>query len=129
MCKIDLSQAFYTVPVHSDSRFLTTFVHQGIYYQFKRLPMGWGQSPQILLQTIKPLLTYVRARHTSAVIWCHVDDIIIIDSSDNIIDTRDELLSILIVLESFVPIKEIKIRQIEHTSFETVIRQTFISDF
>lgn len=67
--RIDLSHAFYSVPLHPASRFLTTFRVSGSRSRFTRLPIGLSTSPSFL----QPL------RASAFLVWAHIDDIILVD--------------------------------------------------
>lgn len=73
--RLDLSHAFYSIPVHHRSRFLTTFMLAGRRYMFNRLPMGLSPSPSllqsVLLEAFKPI------RDLFSLFWVHVDDVLV----------------------------------------------------
>ncbi|UYV83454.1 hypothetical protein LAZ67_23001089, partial [Cordylochernes scorpioides] len=74
-CKVfanlDLSLAHYQIRLHSDSRYLTTFItHMGI-YQFKRLPDGLSSAPGAFQRYLSELLMDIKD------VSCYLDDIII----------------------------------------------------
>lgn len=56
---IDLSNAFFSIPVHPDSQFWFAFQFQGKGYTFTRLPQGYCESPTIynaaLAKSLEPL--------------------------------------------------------------------------
>ncbi|UYV79442.1 hypothetical protein LAZ67_17002633 [Cordylochernes scorpioides] len=53
---LDLSNAYWTVPIHPDSRpYLAFTTHAGV-YMFKRLPFGLRSSPQIFERAIGQIL-------------------------------------------------------------------------
>ena len=45
--KIDLKSGYNQIPIHPDSRFLTTYQHRGRLWQWCRLPMGLSNAPAL----------------------------------------------------------------------------------
>lgn len=44
---IDLSNAFFSVPLHPDSQYWFAFIFEGKKYTYTRLPQGYAESPTI----------------------------------------------------------------------------------
>lgn len=75
--KVDLADAFYSVPMHPSSRFLTEFAGpDGSHYRFKRLPMGLSTSPQILQRITREILKPIASLVPIA--WVHLDDFLLV---------------------------------------------------
>lgn len=53
---IDLTNAFYHVKIHKDSRYITTFWTGSKYYRFRRLPFGLTNAPGIFQQALRDLV-------------------------------------------------------------------------
>ena len=73
--KIDLRDAFYSMPILPALRRVSTFKLGRQYYQFKRLPMGLFISPYLLQSTLRTLLLGLDQT------WVHLDDILLWDQS------------------------------------------------
>lgn len=73
--RLDLSHAFYSLPVHNKSKFLTTFIFEGTRYRFNRLPMGLSPSPALLQNTLLEALAAFKS--VFDIFWVHVDDILL----------------------------------------------------
>jgi hypothetical protein len=54
--KIDLKSGYHQVPLATESRFLTTYCHRGILFQFTRLPMGLSSAPSIFQHLMTSML-------------------------------------------------------------------------
>ena len=61
MCKIDLKDAYQTIPIAKKSRIYLRFLWRGKLYQFTCLPFGLRSSPRIFTKVLNPLLVYLRA--------------------------------------------------------------------
>lgn len=71
--RINLRDAFYSLPLHPRAPHLTTFKVGTRRYQFTRLPMGLSCSPRILQGVLQEVIAPFRVRvHTS---WVHIDDV------------------------------------------------------
>ena len=75
MCKIDLKDAYQTIPIAKKSRIYLRFLWRGRLYQFTCLPFGLRSSPRIFTKVLKPLLVYLRALGIRLLVY--LDDILI----------------------------------------------------
>lgn len=73
---VDLSNAFFSVPVHKDSQFWFAFFFKGKKYTFTRLCQGYTESPTIYNQV---LATSLESFHPpkSSVLLQYVDDLLL----------------------------------------------------
>ena len=55
MASVDLKDAYYTVPIHSDHQKYLKFVFNGTLYQYKCLPNGLSSAPRIFTKLLKPV--------------------------------------------------------------------------
>lgn len=68
---LDLQSAYYQVPLHEDSRSLTTFItHDGL-FRFKRVPFGLASGPSCFQRMMSSILKGLKG------VQCYLDDIII----------------------------------------------------
>lgn len=78
---VDLSNAFFSVPVHKDSQFWFAFQFQGKGYTFTRLPQGYSESPTFynaaLAKSLEPL-----ALTPGTALLQYVDDLLIAAPSE-----------------------------------------------
>ena len=61
LCKIDLQDAYLSIPVAKKARVYLCFLWKGKLYQFICLPFRLASSPRIFIKYLKPLLVYLRA--------------------------------------------------------------------
>ena len=76
MIKIDLQDAYMSVPVAPKSRSLLVFMFDGKIYRFKGMPFGLNSAPRIFTKLIKQILRLLRAQGMLLII--HLDDILLI---------------------------------------------------
>ena len=60
MAKLDIKDAYYSVPIHQDSRKLLRFLHKGVLYQFRALPNGYTEGPRKFTKLMKAPLAQLR---------------------------------------------------------------------
>jgi transposase InsO family protein len=73
LSSVDLSQAFYVIPLDKASRELTAFIDPaGRRLQYTRVPMGMAQSPFLLVELMKRAL-----RGLEKNVQCYMDDVYI----------------------------------------------------
>ena len=73
---VDLSNAFFSVPVHKDSQFWFAFNFKGSPYTFTRMCQGYCESPSIFNQALKENLDSFELTPGSSLL-CYVDDLLI----------------------------------------------------
>ena len=69
--KLDANSGFWQIPLHAESKHLTTFVTPFGRYRFERLPFGISAAPEVFQRTMTKLLTGLDG------VVCHLDDILI----------------------------------------------------
>ena len=94
--KINLKDAYLTVPIHpEDRRFLRIF-WEGVLYQFRCLPFGLSPAPWLFTKIVKPIVTFLRKQGLRLVIY--LDDILILNSCAE--GARRDFLLVVSVFES-----------------------------
>ena len=58
---VDLSEAFYSIPIEQGDRKFFRFVFDHKKYQFTALAMGYGLSPMVFTKVLKPVFASLRA--------------------------------------------------------------------
>ena len=76
LMKLDLKDAYYTVPVHQDHRRYLCFRYQSTLYEFGSLPFGLSQAPRAFTKLLKPVATLLRSMGIRIVIY--LDDILLL---------------------------------------------------
>ena len=76
MASVDLQDAYYSVPIHSQYRKYLRFEWGDELWQFKSLPNGLSSAPRLFTKLLKPALAHLRqAGHT---VLAYLDDTIIV---------------------------------------------------
>ena len=69
---VDLSEAFYSIPIREEDRKYFRFIHNNQKYQFTALIMGLTHSPRVFTKLLKPVFSDLRSKgHTSS---AYIDD-------------------------------------------------------
>lgn len=78
LASIDLSDAYFSVPVHPDDWRYLKFYWKGSLFSFRCLVFGLSSSPRIFTRLCKPILAYLRG---TCHIRCsmYIDDVIIVN--------------------------------------------------
>ena len=88
--KVDLREAFFSVPIPEVLSEVSTFKFEGQFYRFKRLPMGLFLSPYILQSILRTVLRGIPKS------WVHIDDILLWDDNyDNVRKNLDDIIRML----------------------------------
>ncbi|XP_066589319.1 uncharacterized protein [Prorops nasuta] len=80
MSAIDLKDAYYTVPIHEESRKFLRFQFQGMLFEFVCLPFGLCTAPFIFTKIMKPVIARLREKEFMSVIY--LDDILCIGKDE-----------------------------------------------
>ncbi|KAJ1116718.1 hypothetical protein NDU88_004924 [Pleurodeles waltl] len=73
---VDLSQAFFSIPLHEDSQFLVSFKFLDKVYSWCRIPQGFSESPSIFNQILKKDLESLVLPFNSTLVQ-YIDDLLI----------------------------------------------------
>ena len=60
MAKLDIKDAYYSIPIHTESRKLLKFIHKGKLCQFRALPNGSAEGSRKFTKIMKPPLLCLR---------------------------------------------------------------------
>ena len=74
MTKLDMRDAYYSIPIDKQSRRYLQFIFQGKLRQFKVLVFGLSTAPRIFTKVMKPVVVFIRARGILIIIY--LDDIL-----------------------------------------------------
>ena len=75
MSKLDLSDAYYSIPIDKHSRRYLQFIFEGKLYQFKVLVFGLNTVPRIFSICMKPVVAFIRLKGIMIIIY--LDDILL----------------------------------------------------
>ena len=76
MCKLDLKDAYFTIPLHARSQKFTRLQFKGKTYQFTCLPFGLTSAPRICTEVLKPIAGILGKMGTWIIVY--LDDMLII---------------------------------------------------
>ena len=76
MVKLDLQDAYLTVPMHRSVCKYLRFCWKGEVYEFQSLPFGLAPAPLLFTKLLKPLLGFLQERGIRIIIY--LDDILIL---------------------------------------------------
>ena len=94
MVKIDLKDAYYSIPLNTNSRKFVRFEWQGNLYEFTCLMFGLGPGPRIFTKLLKVPITLLRRLKIRIIIY--IDDMLIMGASwEEILLARDSTLHLL----------------------------------
>ena len=98
MTKIDLKDAYFTIPIHSTSRSVLRFSTREPQrlYEFSCLPFGLSCAPWVFTKTLKPALTLLRELGIRLV--AYIDDILVLTETEEI--ARNHTSALIYLLES-----------------------------
>ena len=75
MVKIDLKEAYYSVPIHPQSQDLLRLWWDGKPFKFTRLPFGLSSAPRTFTKLLKPVVAFLREQGVRLIIY--INDILI----------------------------------------------------
>lgn len=96
MCKLDLKDAYFTVPLHSRSQKFIHYQFQGRTYQFTCLPFGLSSAPRIFNKFLKPVTGLLRKMGIWMIVY--LDDMLIMNST--LEGAREDILILKSILEN-----------------------------
>ena len=115
LCKIDLKDAYFTVPLNKNSHKFVRFLWSGNLYQFICLCFGLGTAPRIFTKLLKIPIALLRRINIRLVIY--LDDMLLMGRTmKDILTARDTLIFLFQHLgfvinkkkSQFVPVKKVE---------------------
>ncbi|XP_056388255.1 uncharacterized protein LOC130283090 [Hyla sarda] len=79
LVKVDLKDAYLTVPIHPESQQFLRFLWRGRLWQFTCLPFGLSSAPWCFTKLMKPVVAALRSRGVRLIIY--LDDLLIMARS------------------------------------------------
>ena len=93
--KLDLKDAYLTVPIQNSQKKYLRFKWNGRIFQFKCIPFGLAPAPRIFTKLLKVVLAFLRKQGIRLVVY--LDDFLIMNESEE--GARADLKSTLDILE------------------------------
>jgi hypothetical protein len=72
LTSLDLSDAYFHIPIHQASRRYLRFLHQGVVWQFRALPFGLNTAPRVFTKVTAPLAAYAHLHGVN--LHLYIDD-------------------------------------------------------
>lgn len=94
MAKLDLKDAYFTIPIHSEDQSFLQFKWENTPFQFICLPFGLSSAPWVFTKLLKPVVAYLRQQGIRLIIY--LDDILILNQS------RESLEGQLVVVSNLL---------------------------
>ena len=91
--KIDLTDAYLSVPLHEDDRKYIQFFWKGRFYQFRTLCFGLSSAPWAFTKLLKPIVAYLRNLGLRIIVY--LDDILIINETKEGAENDFKLVKLL----------------------------------
>lgn len=101
MASIDLSDAFFSIPIHKDYKKFLGFKFNNVTYQFNVLPFGLTSSPRIFSKVLKPAIMHLRKLGIK--ISFYLDDIFLCNASYSTLQAHINLTLNLLVSLGYFP--------------------------
>lgn len=79
MATLDLQEAYHLVPIRAQHRKFLRFIFNAQIYEFSCLPFGLNVAPSVFTKIMKPVVSYLRSRGFSSVVY--LDDFLLISDS------------------------------------------------
>ena len=76
MAKIDIKDAYYSVPIKTQDQRFSKFIHRGKIYNFCAVPNGLSLGPRKFTKLLKPPLAALRK--DNVIVSAYIDDLIVI---------------------------------------------------
>ncbi len=100
LTKIDLKDAYFTIPMNHSNRKYLRFTVRGRSFEFNCLPFGLSSAPWVFTKTLKPVTALLREPGIRLVIY--IDDILIMAESTFIAERHTVALVYLLECLGFV---------------------------
>lgn len=100
MASVDLQDAFFSIPIHEDSKKFLVFEFENQRYCFNVLPFGLTSSPRIFSKVLRPVIIHLRS--SGIRILSYLDDIFLCSVSASTLSSNiQSSLNLLISLGYF----------------------------
>ena len=100
MVKVDLKDAYFTIPIYKDHQNYLRFMVDGICYQFTCLRFGLSCAPWTFTKVMKPMMTLLRSWGIRIIIY--IDDMLILANSKKEASQHLEVLVFLLEALGFI---------------------------
>ena len=91
MCKIDLKDAYLSVPMHRSNWKFLRFSWKEEYYQFQTLPFGLKSAPYVFTKILRPVAALFRQEGLKILVY--LDDWLLMASNPDLLKDQSEYVS------------------------------------
>ena len=100
MAKLDIKDAYYSIPVHEEDQKYLKFEFQGKLYKFTVLPNGYSSGPRKFTKALNPPLA--KFRKELITLAAYIDDLITLATSFNICSNNVQKIVLLLDSLGFI---------------------------
>lgn len=106
MCRLDLQDAYFMVPIDIEDKKYLRFEYDNKIYQFNALPFGLTSAPFVFTKIGKQLVNWLRKKGVKVVIY--LDDFLIFgETYDNCLKDTELTISLLTSLGFLISWKKV----------------------
>ena len=95
LAKLDLKDAYFTVPIHPDHQKFLRFVVEQVQYQFKCLPFGLSCAPWAFTKVLRPVAAFLWTLGVRVIVY--IDDMLIMGESPDVV--KNHVTAMVALLE------------------------------
>ena len=114
MVKLDLQDAYLSVPMHKDMCKYLRFCWEGDVFEFLCLPFGLGPAPMVFTKLLKPVVSYLRLQGIRILVY--LDDMLLMAQSVNVLETHVQTTIRLLCCLGFI----LNIKKCQTTPSQTI---------
>ena len=96
MVRIDLKDAYFSIPVHQEYQKYLRFIWERKMYQFTCLPFGLSSAPRVFTKILQPIVGFFRSKGIRCVIY--LDDLLLLAQIKETV--KEHAVTVLTILEA-----------------------------